>query len=201
MPPKAKFTREEIISAALELTREKGIEAVTARNLGERLNSSARPIFTVFESMEEVISEVICAAKVLYTEYIHEGLKEKLAFRGVGMAYIRFAIQESRLFQLLFMRAQKEEPELKSVLTAIEDNYELIVQSVMKPHALTREEAVRLYQELWIFSHGIATLCATGMCRFTQEEITDMLTDVFLGLIRKIDEKRERSSNDQSRKH
>ena len=51
MPPKAKFTREEIITSALQIVRENGIADVTARELGERLGSSARPIFTVFENM------------------------------------------------------------------------------------------------------------------------------------------------------
>ena len=40
MPPKFKFTREEIIQAALDLTRESGIAAVTARRLGAKLGSS-----------------------------------------------------------------------------------------------------------------------------------------------------------------
>ena len=31
MPPKAKYTREEIVQKAFEMTREKGIEAVVAR--------------------------------------------------------------------------------------------------------------------------------------------------------------------------
>ena len=51
MPPKAKFTPEEILRAALDITREHGIGAVTARELGNRLGSSARPIFTVFKSI------------------------------------------------------------------------------------------------------------------------------------------------------
>ena len=59
MPPKPKFTREEITAAALELVSEQGIEALTARNRGMRLGSSARPIFTVFRSMEEVQQEVL----------------------------------------------------------------------------------------------------------------------------------------------
>ena len=62
MPPKPKFTKEEIVTAALELVSEKGIEALTARELGVRLGSSARPIFTVFNSMEEVQEEVRAAA-------------------------------------------------------------------------------------------------------------------------------------------
>ena len=54
MPPKFKFTREEIIQAALDLTRESGIAAVTARGLGAKLGSSVKPIFSLFENMEEI---------------------------------------------------------------------------------------------------------------------------------------------------
>lgn len=54
MPPKAKFTKEEIVEAALGIAHESGFDALTARTLGERLGSSARPIFTVFKSMDEV---------------------------------------------------------------------------------------------------------------------------------------------------
>ena len=51
MPPKPKFTKEEIVTAALNITREKGIDAVTAREIAAKLGSSARPIFTVFRNM------------------------------------------------------------------------------------------------------------------------------------------------------
>ena len=34
MPPKPKFTREEIVAAALELVSEKGMSALTSRDLG-----------------------------------------------------------------------------------------------------------------------------------------------------------------------
>lgn len=189
MPPKAKFTREEIIAAALQITREKGIEAVTARELGKRLDSSARPIFTVFQNMEEVIGEVILAAKEIYKQYVYEGLKEEPAFKGVGMAYIKFAMQEGKLFQLLFMHEQEEAQGIENILRNIDDNFDRILESVMVPYGLKREEALNLYQNLWIFTHGIATLLATKVCRFTQEKISTMLTDVFIGLIKEIKKK------------
>ena len=63
MPPKAKFTKDEILNTALNITREQGIDAVTARELGARLGSSPRPIFTIFKSMEEVKDFVILKAK------------------------------------------------------------------------------------------------------------------------------------------
>ena len=62
MPLKPKFTREEVVEAALALVSESGIEALTARELGEKLGSSARPIFTVFQNMEELRDEVYKAA-------------------------------------------------------------------------------------------------------------------------------------------
>lgn len=186
MPPKAKFTREQIIEAALEIIRQSGPEAVTARELGNKLNSSARPVFTVFQNMEEVTEEVMKAAKEVYKEYVYEGLKEEPAFKGVGRAYIRFANQEKKLFQLLFMREQKEKKGIESVLEAIDDNFEMILRSVTEPYGLQEKEALRLYQNIWIYTHGIATLCATGVCMFTEEETDEMLTEVFISLLMKI---------------
>ena len=63
MPPKAKFTKAEIIGAALNIVRTDGYEALTSRALGTYLGSSARPIFTVFKNMEEVQQAMIEAAK------------------------------------------------------------------------------------------------------------------------------------------
>ena len=62
MPPKPKFTREKVVEVALTLVGERGMAALTARELGERLGSSARPIFTVFRNMEELTEAVREAA-------------------------------------------------------------------------------------------------------------------------------------------
>ncbi|MCH5271858.1 MAG: TetR/AcrR family transcriptional regulator [Lachnospiraceae bacterium] len=186
MPPKSKFTRDEIILAAIQLVREQGIEAVRARELGARLGSSARPIFTVFQNMEEVKEELIKKAKSLYKEYVTEGLKEDLAFRGVGSAYIRFACEEPKLFQLLFMNEQEKGADLEHILPVLDENYEAILQSVQKPYGLEEEMARRLYQHLWIYTHGIATLCATKVCRFSGEEIQTMMTEIFKSLLEKV---------------
>ncbi len=186
MPPKAKFTREEIIEAALEIVRNEGFDALTARALGAKLGSSARPIFTVFQSMEEVQQAVIDAAKALYKEYIQRGLSDTPAFKGVGTQYILFSINEPKLFQLLFMGTRTDVPELSNVLPIIDENYDEILSSVKDGYGLTRETAEKLYRHLWIYTHGIAALCATKTCRFTGEEISAMMTEVFIGLLKSL---------------
>ncbi len=195
MPPKAKFTRKEIIDAALQITRESGIEAVTARAIGTALNSSARPIFTVFNNMEELLCETAGAVRDIYNGYISLGLNDKIPFKGVGKAYILFAQKEPNFFRLLFMTPNKKTAELSSILPAIDENSDKILASIMNPYGLDKEKAYELYKYLWIFSHGIATLCATNVCKFTSDEISELLTNEFKGMLVKM---RMEEQNDKS---
>ncbi len=188
MPPKAKFTKEEIIEAALNIVKTDGFEALTSRALGTHLGSSARPIFTVFKNMEEVQQAVIESAKMLYKKYVHKGLEEEHPFKGVGTQYILFSVNEPKLFQLLFMTEQPQIPDLSGVLPLIEESYEEILLSIQKDHGINQILAVKLYHHLWIYTHGIATLCATKMCRFTGEEISNMITEVCMSILKNIKE-------------
>lgn len=184
MPPRAKFAKEEIINAGLAILRERDISAVTAREIGKYLKSSARPIFTTFQNMNEVMEGIEEKARQIYSEYVQNGLKEAIAFRGVGQAYIMFAVKEPKLFQLLFMSKQKEDLGVNKILPEIEDNYDAIVNSITDNYPVSKDEAIMLYRHLWIYSHGIATLCATSMCKFSGEEIGNMLTEVFKSLLK-----------------
>lgn len=188
MPPKCKFTREEIVQAALDIARADGLAAITARALGAKLGSSPKPIFSIFENMEEVQQEVIAAVKKLYGEYVENGLKQRQipAFKGVGMEYIKFALREPKLFQLLFMSEQAQKPAVTNVLPIIDDNYSQILLSVQDSYALNADDAEKLYRHLWIYTHGIAVLCATNMCTFSAEEMSNMLTEVCVSMLKEI---------------
>ncbi len=183
MPPKAKFTRDEILEAAMHIAEENGIDAVTARELGNRLGSSARPVFTVFESMDEIRQAVVARAKALYGQYVADGLNCQPAFKGVGMAYIRFAMEHPKLFQLLFMTPPQDSRNVSGILPVIDDNYAKILQSVQEPYGLEREAAEKLYQHLWTYTHGIAAMFATGLCSLTARQMEERLTEVFQGLL------------------
>lgn len=186
MPPKAKFTKEEIVCAAVEIVRESGSEALTARSLGERLGSSARPIFTVFESMKDVQYAVNVAVIDLYNAFVNEGMKERIPFKGVGKAYIRFAVEYPKLFQLLFMKEQEQVPDINNILGLIDGNSDNILASIREGYNLSEGQSRELYAHMWIYSHGIAVLIATKVCTFTAEEISGMLTAVCGCMIEKI---------------
>lgn len=186
MPPRAKFTKQQITEAGLDIVRNEGMENLTARALGKKLGSSACPIFTVFENMEEVQTEVKKTARTLYTEYVKKGLEQKSAFKEVGTQYILFALKEPKLFQLLFMSEQSQKPSVANVLPIIDDSYKDILLSVQNGYHLSEQQAKQLYRHLWIYTHGIAVLCATNMCVFTSDEINKMISEVFKGTLKEI---------------
>lgn len=183
MPPKPKFTKEEIVAAALELVSEKGIEALTARELGVRLGSSARPIFTVFNSMEEVQEEVRAAALKRFESYAEKAMHYTPVFKQVGMQMILFAMEEPKLYQLVYMSENADATDFESIVERLGDVAQLCVGVIQRDYGLSEEDAKALFEHVWIYTFGIGALCATGMCRFSQDEIIQMLGQDFMAML------------------
>jgi len=183
MPPKPKFTKKEIVAAALELVSEKGIEALTARELGARLGSSARPIFTVFNSMEEVQVEVRAAALKRFESYAEKAMHYTPVFKQVGMQMILFAMEEPKLYQLVYMSENAGATDFEGIVDRLGDVAQLCVDVIQRDYSLSEKDAKALFEHVWIYTFGIGALCATGMCRFSQEEIIQMLGQDFMAML------------------
>lgn len=187
MPPKPKFTKEEIVETALELVSQRGLEALTARELGAALGSSARPIFTVFENMEELQGEVRKAAMARFEGFAEKHLPDMPIFKQVGMQMVLFGLREPKLYQLLFMQEQENPSGFDHMLSMLGDTADRCMAAIEADYGLKPQQAKKLFENVWIYTFGIGTLCATGVCRFTQEELSQLLTDQFqavMGLIR-----------------
>ena len=103
MAPKNKFTKEEMVEAALRVVREKGMESLSAKSMASALGTSTQPVFTAFGSMAGIKQAVYDAAVRVYDSYTEKGLREQIPFFGVGIQYIRFAREEPALYRLLFL--------------------------------------------------------------------------------------------------
>ena len=179
MPPKSLFTKEEIIEAAVEIVKHEGFRALTARSLGAKLGTSSSPIFTKFQSIDEVQQEVIKSADQLYQSYLIEDMKsgKHPPYKSSGMAYIRFAKENKELFKLLFMRDRSQEKKKEN-----KDEIKPLLELIQKNTDLSEEKAYLLHLEMWIYVHGIATMIATSYLEWDMEFISQCLTDAYLGL-------------------
>lgn len=192
MPPKFKFTRDEITNAALNVTRKNGISGLTARALAAEIGCSAKPIFGLFKNMEEVGQEVFIASDLLYQNYLREDMaKGKYSpYKASGMAYIRFAKEERELFKLLFMRDRSREK--------IEENKEEIrplMQLIQQNLGISEDEAYLFHLEMWLYVHGIATMIATSYLDWDDEFISRVLTDAYMGLKYRYTEGKDNAGN------
>ena len=182
MPPKPKFTREEIVASAVDLVSKKGIDHLTTRNLGEWMGSSARPIFTVFNSMDEVIREVRKAATEKFNSYIREIVNFTPAFKEAGVRMVRFAINEPKLFQLIFMTENHEPVNPGSFFGNLGEYEDLCTSVISRDYGLNTEESKVLFQHMWTYTYGISALCATHMCMFPEKDITSRIGTEFLAI-------------------
>ena len=183
MPPKPKFKREEITAAALELVSEGGMEALTSRDLGARLGSSARPIFTVFQNMEDLRQAVRQAAMERFNAFSEKAVRYTPAFKQFGMQMILFAKEEPKLFQLLFMTENREARRFEDVFADLGEMAPLCIKVIQRDYGLTKQDARCLFQHVWIHTFGIGVLCAARVCRFTEEEVNELLGQDFTAMM------------------
>lgn len=184
MPPKPKFTREEMVEAALELVARRGAEALTARELGAALGSSARPIFTVFRSMDELQQAVREAAMRRFEQFVRQPVADMPVFKQVGLQMVRFAMQEPKLYQLLFMQENRSAASFDDVFGALGPTAQTCIELLQAQYDLSQPDARRLFENVWIYTFGVGALCATRVCRFCEEALGQMLTTEFQAMLR-----------------
>lgn len=173
MAPKNKYTREEMVDAALRVVRRRGMDALTAKALAEELGTSTQPVFTCFASMDAARREVLAAAERVYDAYIEQGLRQSIPFLGFGIQYIRFAREEPELYRLLFLSRGRE---ACSALEAIGPSQEVVVPALQAIYHLNAEDARRYFRDLWLVAHSLATLIVTGGCPYSDEDIRQIMT-------------------------
>lgn len=183
MPPKPKYTKEQIVAVALDVVAKNGVEALTAKELGHALNTSTTPIFTVFNSMQDVQDAVKIAAMERFESYAHKTGQDMPVFKQVGMQMVLFAKNEPRLYQFLFMSANGNVRSFDDIYSHLGDVANECLTAIQTDYGLSRDAAKTLFEHTWIHTFGIGTLCATGMCNFSEEQISKMLTQDFTAMM------------------
>lgn len=183
MPPKAKFTREEIVEAALALAAEKGIRALTARELASAIGTSTQPIFTAFKNMDELLHEVRNAALARFEVYARRAMEFTPVYKELGVQMVLFASEQPKLYRLLFMTEKPEAENFDDVFKNLGDMAVLSVEVIQRDYELSYENAKLLFKHNWIHTYAIGALIATGVCNFTPDEIQEILSREFVAML------------------
>ena len=180
MPPKQRYTRDEMISAALETVRESGLSALTARALASKLSSSPKVIFGAFTSMDEVRSEVVRRAGEIYAGRMMEALasKDMPPYESCGICFVRFAHEEKELWRILFMNEGNDDA-VKFEDTTLEAIYSAIMQGV----GVTHGTAAEMHMKYSIFACGLAVQALNSAEPLDEEEMIRLLSENWEDLV------------------
>lgn len=175
MPPKPKsdFQRQEmrtaILDAARELFVERGLEAVTMREIARRIGYSATAIYLHFRDKESLIRE-LCDADFLTLARELQAI-EKIAnpierLHLLGLGYVKFAMSYPNHYRLMFMTPQLPcDPNSSNIETGNpeQDAYAHLLHMVTEAHVagLFRNDLDNpqvIAQTLWAGLHGVCAL-------------------------------------------
>ncbi len=153
MPPKFKFTKEEIIDSAFKIVRHKGWGSLSTRSLASELGSSSRPIYSFFSSITELEEEIVKKAVDLLHKYmIRKRTGDPWLDHGLG--YVMFALKEKHLF-----RAVNDENHIVYFKKYGDIIWHTLTRSLSDYPAfqgLSEEHILKIQVTRWLFAHGLA---------------------------------------------
>ena len=175
MPRKTKYTAEDVVMAAFELIREKGLAGLSAPAVAEKMGCSTMPIYSHFKNMQALEDEVVKKIWKLSWEY-----KAKIYSGDVwidqGIGYIRFSKDERNLFKCII---DANNQELKYQMHLI--NWQIQKEQLegYQPfNDLNEEQQERVRYARAMLTHGIATAARVASNRLLLED--DELLTMFL---------------------
>lgn len=182
MPAKAKVTKDMIVDAAFAIARETGAETVNTRTVSQRLHCSTQPVLYHFETIEALKRTVYAKADAYHSEYLmRRSQPSSGAAPGIGMNYIRFAIEEPQLFRFLFQSNYFDGTTLLDLIDA--EALTPVLSAMQNALHVSMEQTKRIFLTVFLFAHGYASIIANNSLQYDEALIRSQLERAYRGAI------------------
>ena len=176
MPPKNKFSKEQIVDAAFNIANIDGIDSMTIRKVANELGSSIAPIYVNFNDVEELKRAVV--KKVV--DVSQRMLKEQNTgnpFCDIGFASLQFAREHPILFRDFVMKPNDY------LLDYDQEMGDELVDHMKKDPELkgfTDQELKMILFKMRAFQMGLSVMVANGLLpeKFDIEKMKEILESV-----------------------
>ena len=181
MPPQIRVTEDMIINAAIEVTRRSGFENINARTVSGQLHCSTQPVMYHFSTIDNLKKAAYRQVDQLHTQYMMNTPPGLDPILGIGMNYIRFAVEEPQLFRFLFQSGYAEE---NSLLEMVNSEELVPVLAAMREGAgLSMEKTRDVFITVALFAHGYASIIANNHLEFDEKLIAKHLESAWNGAV------------------
>ena len=167
---------------AKDIVAKTGWDSLNARGLAKELDISTKPLYRMFEGMDEIKSLVYEDIYKFYDEFVTSRIDKDKALITLCVAYIEFAQLHKNLFKTLFLSNNLSWKTIDSVLDE-KWNQSAIINLVNK-HGYSFESAKILFMHIWLYSNGLATLLATNDIHLDSDDIIKRIVTVYKDLVK-----------------
>lgn len=162
-------TRQAIIDAAREIITERGAYGLSLREVARRIDYSPAGLYEYFDGKEELVKAVVADGFEQFGTYllaISTDLPPDEHFRELGLAYIRFAIQNPQHFMLIFNRLDVDTKPDRDKLVC-DGTYQALTSAIQRSidcgDIASSHDVDAVVFAAWSIVHGMATLLITQM--------------------------------------
>ena len=164
-------SRDRILALACDLYLSDGLDGFSMRKLAKAVGVTAPALYRHFESKERLLHDVMVQAYEEFARYLYRSLAGTTPgerFRMASGAYVDFALEHPKLYDILFatpgtsgLRAASDE--LEALGCAIGQFWHDRVRECMDDGILLEGDPEEISITLWGHAHGLITLHRKGV--------------------------------------
>ena len=181
MPPKTKVTKDMIVHAAVEVVRQNGFESMNARTVAGQLHCSTQPVMYHFSTIDSLKRAAYAEADHIHAEYLMNISPEQDPILGIGLNYIRFAVEEPQLFRFLFQSGYAGESNLPDMIDS--EELEPVLAAMQEGAGLDMKKTKDVFLTIALFAHGYASIIANNALEYDETLIAEHLERAWDGAV------------------
>ncbi len=178
MPPKNKYSKDEVIRAAVNVVEENGLDSLTARAIALKLDSSTAPVYSQFDTMDELALCVVKKIEKALLEYTTRPWTDRV-FLNMGTGIGMYALEHPRLYRALMLEGDN----YGDIVREFFDTLAADLPKDVRFKSLSAGERNALLTKMWTYTHGLASLICVGLIKDCDKDyiikaLVDIGTDV-----------------------
>lgn len=180
MPPKTKFTKNQILDAAFDIANSEGFDSITIRKVADSLGSSIAPIYVNFKNIDELKYGLAKKITALTTE-IMLSVKTHDPFLDIGAGNIKLAMDYTQLYRDFHMN-----PNCIRYFTRNHEHQNKLIEKMASSEKLqgfSKDEMKEILQVMAYLTYGIIFEYLQGENKKTYDAIINYMEKIADDLI------------------
>lgn len=177
--------REQILSCACTLYLDHGLEGFSMRKLAREVGVTAPALYRHYDSKERVLVDVVGEAFKVFASYLYRALEGDTPagrFRRTGEAYLNFALDHPRYYEMLHVSPSVlglEELPREAAAQACATGQFLVdrVREAMEAGLLRKGDPTAVARTIWAHAHGMVSIYLRGLVPLEEGDFRDFFME------------------------